>query len=216
MTHGREKSDPAIVAMKPANAAYGTAAEPVERRAGAEGNAGQRSTHRAQNRASVSQGLDRIRQAARQRRKEKFTALFHHLTIDLLEDAFDELKADAAAGVDGLTWTEHKAALGITSRSCTRDSTGERIGRCRASGHIMAIPNQKFPPPPSHAAEQLARRAVRADDQAKVARFPILTKELFRQHSKVKRAFLPHASWRTSYPIFVLNVGGMNNRIGRD
>jgi hypothetical protein len=34
--------------------------------------------------------------------------------------------------------------------------------------------------------------------------------------TKVKRAFLPHASWRTSYPFFVLNVGGMNNRIGRD
>jgi RNA-directed DNA polymerase len=51
----------------------------------------------------------RIRQAARQRRKEKFTALFHHLTIDLLEDAFDELEQDASAGVDGLTWKEYDA-----------------------------------------------------------------------------------------------------------
>ena len=56
-----------------------------------------------------SRALERIRQAARQRKKEKFTALFHHLTIDLLEDAFHELKEDAAAGVDGLTWKEYDA-----------------------------------------------------------------------------------------------------------
>ena len=59
----------------------------------------------------MSQALERIRQAASQRKKEKFTALFHHLTIDLLEDAFDELKKDAAAGVDGLTWKEYDANL---------------------------------------------------------------------------------------------------------
>ena len=78
---------------------------------GAEGNTSQQSTCRAQDRDSVSQALERIRQAARQRKKEKFTALFHHLTIDLLEDAFDELKKDAAAGIDGLTWKEYDANL---------------------------------------------------------------------------------------------------------
>ena len=101
MTHGCEKSDSAIGAGKPTNKVEQSAAEPVEPRAEAEGNAGQQSTCRAQDRESVSQALERIRQAARQRKKEKFTALFHHLTIDLLEDAFDELKEDAAAGVDG-------------------------------------------------------------------------------------------------------------------
>jgi RNA-directed DNA polymerase len=111
MTHGREKSDSAIVAGKPTNKAEQSAAESVERRAGAKGNASQQSTCRAQDRESVSQALGRIRQAARQRTKEKFTALFHHLTIDLLENAFDELKKDAAAGVDGLTWREYDANL---------------------------------------------------------------------------------------------------------
>jgi hypothetical protein len=62
--HGREKSDPAIVATKPTNKAGQPAAEPVEPRAGAEGNAGQQSTCRAQNRRSVSQALDRVRQVA--------------------------------------------------------------------------------------------------------------------------------------------------------
>ena len=79
MMHGREKSDPAIVAKKPVNNAGQPAAERVERRAGTEGNAGQQSTRRAQDRESVSQALERVRQAAKQRRKERFTALFHHI-----------------------------------------------------------------------------------------------------------------------------------------
>jgi RNA-directed DNA polymerase len=107
--NGQEKSDPAEVAEKPTNKAEPSAAEPAEPRAGAEGNADQQSTRRAQDRESVSQALDRIRQAARQKKKEKFTTLFHHLTVDLLEEAFGELAQNAAAGVDGLTWTEYAA-----------------------------------------------------------------------------------------------------------
>jgi RNA-directed DNA polymerase len=109
--HGHEKSDHAIVATKPANKAERSAAEPVERRAGAEGNAGQHSTHRTQCRASVSQALERIRQAARQRKEEKFTALMHHISTDLLCEAFYELKEQAAPGVDGLTWKDYEADL---------------------------------------------------------------------------------------------------------
>src|SRR5271167_4027632 len=109
MAHGREKSDSVIVAVKPTNKVEQSTAESAEPRAEAKGNVSQQSTCRAQERASVSQALERIRQAARQRKKEKFTALFHHLTIELLEDTFDELKKDAAAGVDGLTWKEYHA-----------------------------------------------------------------------------------------------------------
>jgi len=71
MMHGPEKSDLAILAGKPANkaeqpapersAAELNAAEPVERRAGTKGNAGQQSTYRTQSRTSVSQALERIR-----------------------------------------------------------------------------------------------------------------------------------------------------------
>ena len=109
MMHGRGKSDSAIVAVKPTNKAERSAAEPVEPRAEAKGNAEQPSMHRAQNRASVSQGLERIRQATRQRKKERFTALLHHLSIEHLEAAFYELKENAAPGVDGLTWKEYEA-----------------------------------------------------------------------------------------------------------
>jgi len=92
MMHGREKSDPAIVAVKPPNGAGLLAEEGVERRAGAEGNAGQDRTHRAQDRESVSQGLDRVRHVARQRKKERFTALLHHVSPDRLRMAFFALR----------------------------------------------------------------------------------------------------------------------------
>ena len=62
MMHGHEKSDPVIVAVKPTNKAERSAAELVERRAGTKGNADQQSTYRAQNRISVQQALERIRQ----------------------------------------------------------------------------------------------------------------------------------------------------------
>ena len=111
MTHGHGESDSAIVAGKPTNKAERSATEPVEPRAEAEGNASQQSTGRAQSRETVSQALARIRQAARQRKKEKFTALLHHISIDLLDEAFFELKEDAAAGVEGLSWADYEQNL---------------------------------------------------------------------------------------------------------
>ena len=111
MMHGREKSDEAIVAGKPANKAERSAAEPVEPRAEAEGNASQQSTHRTQSRESVTQALERIRQRAREKGKEKFTALLHHISVEHLVLAFFELKEHAAAGVDGLTWRDYEQDL---------------------------------------------------------------------------------------------------------
>jgi RNA-directed DNA polymerase len=74
MMHGHEKSDPAIVAMKLVNKAVRFATEPsvkepaaaesVERRAGAKGNAHQQSTYWTQSQARVSQALERIRESA--------------------------------------------------------------------------------------------------------------------------------------------------------
>jgi RNA-directed DNA polymerase len=120
MMHGHETSGLAIVAVKPANKAVEPtaegsagvyAAEPGEPRAGTEGNAGQQSTCRAQHRISVTQALERIRQVARERKKERFTTLFHHISIELLEQSFFELEEDAAPGVDRLTWTDYETDL---------------------------------------------------------------------------------------------------------
>lgn len=111
MMHEREKSDSVVVAGKLPNKAGQPAAEAVERRTGTKRNADEQSTHRTQGRERVSQELGRVRQAAKQRKKEKFTALFHHLSVDLLRSAFMTLKREAAPGVDGLTWREYQADL---------------------------------------------------------------------------------------------------------
>jgi RNA-directed DNA polymerase len=66
---------------------------------------------RAGHRESVSQALGRIRQAAKQRKKEKFTTLFHHISVELLRLSFFEIKKDAAPGVDGLMWQDYEAGL---------------------------------------------------------------------------------------------------------
>jgi len=95
--------------VKPANKAEQSAAEPVEPRAEAKGKADQHSTCRAQSRESVSQGLERIRKVAKEKKTERFTSLLHHISIDLLGEAFGELKQDAAPGVDGLTCAAYEA-----------------------------------------------------------------------------------------------------------
>jgi RNA-directed DNA polymerase len=111
MMHAREKSDPAIVAGKPANKAERSAAEPAEPRAGTKENADQQSTGRTPSRGTVEQALERIRRTARERKKERFTALLHHVSVEHLEEAFDQLKISAAPGVDGLTWKAYEADL---------------------------------------------------------------------------------------------------------
>src|ERR1700674_68899 len=111
MMHEPEKSDSVIVAEKLANKAERSAAEPVEPRTGTKGNANQQSTRRAQDRESVSQALERVRLAARRGKKEKFTALLHHVDPEMLRTSFYALKRDAAPGVDGMTWETYEQGL---------------------------------------------------------------------------------------------------------
>jgi retron-type reverse transcriptase len=109
--HDPEKSDSGIVASKPTNKTGRPVAESVEPRPGTKGNADQQSTHRTQSRERVTQALDRVRQAARQRKKGQFTALLHHISPDTLRTAFYALKRKAAPGVDGITWQDYEADL---------------------------------------------------------------------------------------------------------
>src|SRR5919106_4353152 len=99
--NGRQKSEPPIVAVKPGNKAGRSAADPVEPRGGAKENTARPDTHRTQRRASVPQGLDRVRQAAKARRTERFTALLHHVDVDLLRRSYIALKADGRPRADG-------------------------------------------------------------------------------------------------------------------
>ena len=119
-----QKSDLGIVAVKLANNPGKLGAELVEPRPGTKGNAVQQSTHRTQSRARVTQALERVRQAARQGKKERFTALLHHITTDTLRLAFYALKRKAAAGVDGVTWEDYEGD--IESRL---DDLHERVHR---------------------------------------------------------------------------------------
>ena len=110
--HGPERSDLPIVPRKPANKAGRPAAEPVEGRGGAEGNAVLQSTVRTQSRAAVSQAQDRVREAVNRNGKERLTALLHHLSVDVLRAAFFALKRLAAPGVDAVTWDAYEAGRG--------------------------------------------------------------------------------------------------------
>ena len=107
MTNGRGKSDNSKVPAKPLNNAEGTAAEAVEGRGLAKGNSPERNAFRTQGREDALSALERVRQAASRDRKQRFTALFHHIyDVKRLRAAFLAIKKDAAAGVDGETW-EH-------------------------------------------------------------------------------------------------------------
>ena len=92
--------------MKPGNRRR-PAADPAEPRGGAKENTARPDTHRTQRRARVPQGLDRVRQAAKARRTERFTALLHHVDTDLLRRSYLALKRDAAPGIDGVTWQDY-------------------------------------------------------------------------------------------------------------
>lgn len=116
MMHKQEKSDFSIVAKKLVNKSGQPEAEPVERREKTKGNTDGQHMRRTQSRISVSQRLDRVRKAATLKKKEKFTALFHLIDIDLLQTAYFWLKRNAAAGVDGVTWKEYERNWEINLR----------------------------------------------------------------------------------------------------
>src|SRR5260370_42577338 len=111
MMHEPEKSDPSTVATKPANNPEGLGAESVERREGAEGNTSKDRMRRTPSRVSMSSGLERVRERAKAEKKERLTALLHHVDVDLLRASFSWLKRDAAPGVDGMTWRQYERNL---------------------------------------------------------------------------------------------------------
>ena len=111
MVHGMKKSDEAVVPMKAANKGATAPAELLEGRASTKGNSQDQSTYRTQGRESVSQAVERIRQAATRKPQEKLTALLHHITTAALRCAFYDLQKTASAGVDGLVWKEYEDGL---------------------------------------------------------------------------------------------------------
>ena len=109
--HVPEESDRAVVPVNLSNKEEHSSAEAGEERARAKENIVQSNTDPTQSGARVSQGLLGVRQVAKERRQEQFTALLHHVSVNLLRDSFYALRRLAAPDVDGVTWKEYEIGL---------------------------------------------------------------------------------------------------------
>lgn len=122
-------------------------AELVEGRAQTAKNTGRAHTPPAQNGRGVSQGLHGVRQAAQERKSERFTTLLHHVTVDLLRESFLQLKKNAAPGADGVTWRHYENGLearliglhGRIHRGAYRAQPSRRIYIPKADGRRRPI-----------------------------------------------------------------------------
>ena len=111
LVNGSEESYCGIVPAKQPNKGEISPAEVVEERPQTEENTQESNLCRTPSRASGQTGLERVREAARKDRKQKLTALLHHVSIDLLRDSYYSLKKQAAPGVDGVTWEDYGGDL---------------------------------------------------------------------------------------------------------
>ena len=105
--HGSGESYCGVVPTKRPNQSETSPAEAVEGRPRTKENTPEPHPRRTPSRASGPSGLGRVREAAKQDGKRKFTALLHHVSIDLLRESYHSLKKRAAPGVDGMTWQEY-------------------------------------------------------------------------------------------------------------
>ena len=106
-----EKSDCAVVPVNQPNKEGQSSAEAGEGRAQTKENIVQSHMRPTQSGKRMSQGLRGVRQAARERKQERFTALLHHLNVALLRESFYVLKRQASPGVDGMRWQEYETGL---------------------------------------------------------------------------------------------------------
>src|SRR5262252_1769046 len=136
--HDSEKSDSAIVAVKSPNNAGPPAAEAVEPRAGAKGNADQQSTHRTQSRKRVTQALSHVRQAARHRKKERF--VIEDQQIEFVELGNGGFESELAAG--NLQSLDEIGGAGEQDAPAIFDK-GEAESRCKVALAAARWPKQQ-------------------------------------------------------------------------
>src|ERR1019366_2645295 len=106
-----EKSHCAVVPVNQPNKEGQPSAEAGEERAQMKENIVQSHMLPTQSGDRMSQGLDGVRKAAKERKQERFTSLLHHLSVDLLRDSFYAIQRKAAPGVDGVRWEEYETGL---------------------------------------------------------------------------------------------------------
>ena len=106
-----EKSHCGVVPVNQPNKEAEASAEAGEGRAQMKENIAQFNMHLTQSGKRMSQGLDGVRKAAKERKQERFTSLLHHMNVDLLRDSFYALQRKASPGVDGIPWQEYETGL---------------------------------------------------------------------------------------------------------
>jgi len=111
LMHGGGESYSGVVPAKQPNKSGQPPAEAVEGRPLTKENTQQPNPYRTPSRESGPSGLERVREAAKREGKLKFTALLHHVSIDLLRESYYSLKKQAAPGVDGMTWADYGQGL---------------------------------------------------------------------------------------------------------
>jgi len=109
--HVGGESDGCVVPTKCPNNGGKPSAEDMEGRRPAKENIGQATAPRTQSRISELSDLLGVRKVARKEKRTRFTALLHHVTVNLLRDSYYALKRNAAPGVDGVTWKEYETDL---------------------------------------------------------------------------------------------------------
>jgi RNA-directed DNA polymerase len=109
--YAMEESDCCVVPVKQPNKEGKPLAEAVEGRRQPKENDAQSDIQPTQRGERVSQRLSGVRRVAREKKREQFTALLHHVTVNLLRGSFDALKKNAAPGVDGVTWRDYETGL---------------------------------------------------------------------------------------------------------
>src|SRR5246127_2041415 len=148
--HVTEESHSGIVPMNHSNKDENASAESGEGRPLIKENVRQPNTSPTQSGKGVSQGLAGVRKAAGNNKEMKFTALLHHLTVELLRESFHSLKRKAAPGVDGVTWQEYEDGLedrlidlhGRIHRGAYRATPSRRVYIEKADGRQrpLAVP----------------------------------------------------------------------------
>ena len=133
--HALEKSDCAVLPVKQPNKEGRPSAEAVEGRAQTKENIVPSHMHPTQSGKRMSQGLDGVRKAARERKQERFTALLHHLSVGLLRDSFYALQRKASPGVDGVTWQEYET--GLEGRLAAQPASALEAGMHSSTSHLQ-------------------------------------------------------------------------------
>jgi group II intron reverse transcriptase/maturase len=135
MMSGHGKSDNSILPRKSSNKVRERATERMEGRELAKGKTLERTALRTQGRGGVPSALERIREAAQEDRKQRFTALFHHVyAVDRLRASYFRLKREATPGIDGETWRHYGEKLEENLQDLS-----ERLKR----GEYRAMPVQR-------------------------------------------------------------------------